>query len=113
VKCLKLEDRFGDLGWVSVLIALPFRDGFLIDTWLMSCRVLKRTVEAAFFLDLVDFCREKGGETLYAQYIPTPKNVPVAELLPSLGFRQEEEYWRFDLSKQTPPTEVKICHQRA
>src|SRR5208283_2645269 len=42
---VSLRDRFGDNGLISVLLAKEEGDALVIDTWLMSCRVLKRGVE--------------------------------------------------------------------
>jgi FkbH-like protein len=44
---ISLKDRFGDYGLISVLILKrESADAFFLDTWIMSCRVLKRGVEA-------------------------------------------------------------------
>ena len=44
-RTVSLRDRFGDNGLISVLLAGQTGDALEIDTWLMSCRVLKRGVE--------------------------------------------------------------------
>src|SRR5262249_34476262 len=43
---VSLKDRFGDNGLISVVLAQAKQGVLEIDTWLMSCRVLKRGVEA-------------------------------------------------------------------
>jgi FkbH-like protein len=87
---IKLKDRFGDNGLISILIAKIEERALVIDSWLMSCRVLKRGVEQAVFLDLLKSARalqEKYAFTrLSGRYIPTKKNKMVEELLPSFGF---------------------------
>lgn len=107
-RALELRDRFGELGLVAVLIALPGPAGYRIDTWLMSCRVLQRTVEIFFFEHLVEFCRQQGQSALWADYVPTAKNALVADLLPRLGFVETAgEGWRLDLEQRTElPTYV-------
>ena len=86
----KLTDRFGDNGLVSVAIA--HRTGDLLDIalWLMSCRVLKRTMEHAMLDALVTHARALGVTTLRGTYIPTAKNAMVANHYPALGFQQAE-----------------------
>jgi FkbH-like protein len=42
---VRLKDQFGDHGLISIVIAEKSGNELLIDTWLMSCRVLKRQVE--------------------------------------------------------------------
>jgi FkbH-like protein len=86
---LRMIDRFGDYGLVSVIIGVPdsARPGALrIDTWLMSCRVINRTVEEFFFNTLIEECRAKGVGSLVGVYAATAKNGLVANLYPRLGF---------------------------
>ncbi len=42
---VRLKDRFGDHGLISIVIGKKAGDTMQMDTWLMSCRVLKRQVE--------------------------------------------------------------------
>ncbi len=45
VLCVRLADRFADHGLVAVVIAVEVGDALAVDTWLMSCRVIGRTLE--------------------------------------------------------------------
>lgn len=87
---MRIADRFGDYGLISVLIAVPDDEApettLRIDTWLMSCRVIARTAEEGFFLQLMNLARTLGFKRLRGEYIPTPKNELVRELFPRLGF---------------------------
>jgi len=85
---LRARDRFGDHGLVSVLIGVPSGEPntILIDTWLMSCRVIGRTVEQFFFGVFVERSRELGYHRIAGEYIPTKKNALVSGLYDSLGF---------------------------
>jgi FkbH-like protein len=87
----RLADRFGDLGMIGVVIAKarPAEDGareVLIDSWLMSCRVLGRKVEEAMLRVLVERAAATGAARLRAHYRPTAKNGMVRGLLDRLGF---------------------------
>jgi predicted enzyme involved in methoxymalonyl-ACP biosynthesis len=57
----------------------------------MSCRVAGRHVEDAFFYWMLGELKKSGFETLRASYIPTLKNVPVKDFLPSLGAKELEK----------------------
>ena len=81
-----LADRFGDHGLVSVIIGIKQGSTLFIDTWLMSCRVLKRGLESFALNHLAQAARSLGCTQLLGEYIPTPKNEMVATLYPSLGF---------------------------
>ena len=82
-----LKDRICDHGLIGLIILVPkSKSVWEIDTWLMSCRVLNRTVEKAIFEYIRKKMIEKGATRLEATYRPTPKNGMVSDLLPSLGF---------------------------
>jgi FkbH-like protein len=85
----RLADRFGDNGLVSAMLLRA--DGhdptvLEIDTWVMSCRVFGRQLEAEALNIAVDACRQRGARQLRADFLPTAKNGVVAKLYPSLGF---------------------------
>jgi FkbH-like protein len=82
----RLADRFGDNGLVSVLVGRVSGDTAEIDTWLMSCRVLKREMEWAMFDALVEQCQARGIRRIVGVYIPSKKNGMVAEHYSGLGF---------------------------
>ncbi len=104
----RLTDRFGDHGMISVLIVdTADPAAWVIDTWLMSCRVLKRGVERALLDQLVVYGRREGASCLLGQYIPTSKNTLVAGLYAELGFEPFESsspgsWWRLDLKRHLP-----------
>lgn len=83
---VRLTDKFGDNGMISVLIARAEGEAWVIDTWLMSCRVLGRRVEEAMLGQLVQAAAASGAKTLYGDYLPSAKNAMVAEHYPKLGF---------------------------
>jgi FkbH-like protein len=83
---VRLVDRFGDNGVVAVLIARVNGTDAVIETWLMSCRVLGRRVEEACLNVLAQRCAELGAERLIGLYRPTEKNGMVREMYRSLGF---------------------------
>jgi FkbH-like protein len=83
---VRLADRFGDHGLISVVIAEITGDVFAIDTWLMSCRVLKRQVEEVVVNEMVRLAAERGCARLRGLYLPTAKNAMVRDLYPRMGF---------------------------
>ncbi|MBQ9443314.1 MAG: HAD family hydrolase [Lachnospiraceae bacterium] len=82
-----LKDKFGDHGLVSVVILKKESpDVFFVDTWLMSCRVLKRGMEEFIINHLVSAAGKNGAKTLKAEYIPTKKNKMVEHIYEQMGF---------------------------
>lgn len=88
--CFRLSDRFGDNGLISVIIAKPDSrwgaDALFIDTWLMSCRVLGRGVEAAALETLVAAIVKKGFGALVGEFRPSGRNGLVERHYEQLGF---------------------------
>ena len=84
---LRLLDRFGDNGVIAIIIGrlLESRD-LLIDTWLMSCRVLGRQVEPTTLNLIAEQAQKLGAKRLAGEYIPTKKNGMVKDHYARLGF---------------------------
>lgn len=87
-----LRDKFGDHGLVSVVI-LEKRNSeeLFIDTWLMSCRVLKRGMEEFVVNKLIEEAKKNGFIRIQAEYIPTAKNKMVSDIYKTMGFEEVEE----------------------
>jgi FkbH-like protein len=109
---VRLKDRFGDHGLISIVIGERAGDTMKIDTWLMSCRVLKRQVEEEVLNELVRLARLKGCRTLLGTYLPTPKNEMVRDFYGRMGFTltsETEEKREFELRLGNfSPLETKI-----
>jgi FkbH-like protein len=102
----RLADKFGESGLVTVIIGrtVPHEGGSAldIDTWLMSCRVLGRTVEAAVLGQVAALARARGCRALLGRYIPTTRNQLVADLYERMGFTREGDGWRLYLDEAPP-----------
>ena len=82
-----LEDKFGDNGLIAVVIMKrQDADTLFVDTWFMSCRVLKRGMENFTLNTMVETARQKGYKRIIGEYLPTAKNSMVEQHYPSLGF---------------------------
>jgi len=90
---IRVADKFGDHGLISLAIAVPGSSAgdLEIDTWLMSCRVIGRTVEELQFNLLLEHAQTQGFARMVGLYIPTPKNPLVAGLYDRLGFTRGDE----------------------
>lgn len=82
-----LKDKFGDHGLISVVIMKKVdNETLFIDTWLMSCRVLKRGMEEFIVNKMLDTAKKNGYKTVQGEYIKTPKNAMVEKIYSKLGF---------------------------
>lgn len=99
-----LEDKFGDNGLICVII-MEKRDAktLFVDTWFMSCRVLKRGMENFTLNTMVEYAKALGFERIVGEYIPTLKNGMVKEHYPNLGFKAiGENLYELDVRTYTP-----------
>ncbi|OFX08822.1 MAG: hypothetical protein A2516_08690 [Alphaproteobacteria bacterium RIFOXYD12_FULL_60_8] len=85
---VRLRDKFGDNGMISVVICREAKEGAMdIDTWLMSCRVLGRGVEKALLNHLVGEALKRDKSSLIGRYLESGRNALVANHYANLGFR--------------------------
>jgi FkbH-like protein len=83
-----LKDKISDYGLTGVVVMeKQDEETLFIDTWLMSCRVLKRGMEEFMINKIVETAAENGYRTVVGEYIKTPKNAMVAHIYEKLGFR--------------------------
>ena len=89
-----LEDKFGNNGMICVIILNKVdKETLFIDTWFMSCRVLKRGMENFVLNTIVEFARKKGFVYLKGEYIATVKNEMVKDHYKNLGFNKYNDCW--------------------
>lgn len=115
-RSVRLKDKFGDHGLISVFIGKIEADEFEVDTWLMSCRDLKCGVEDFLFNDLVSELGQKNIKAISGTYIPTAKNNFVKDLYERLGFtciEKTDEATRWKLQSPFHLKEVFIKFEKS
>jgi FkbH-like protein len=114
VRYFNLKDRFGDNGLISVIVMKCDGETLLIDTWVMSCRVLSRGMEEFICLAMISIAKDRGCKKILGRYVPSKKNQLVAGLYEKLGFekcREDENhtsYWELSLQDGNPEYTVYI-----
>jgi FkbH-like protein len=109
VLSIRVRDRFGDHGLVGVAITRDEGESCEIESFLLSCRVIGRTVETAFLSHLARAARARGRKGLVGRFFPTRKNAPARDFYARHGFQLLEEnhegsIWTFDLQHHTIAT---------
>lgn len=100
----RLRDKFGDNGIIGVcIIKENSKFEWEIDTYLLSCRVLGRTVETAFLSFIVNVASRESVKSIHGIYVPTKKNQPASDLYKLHGFKLHEQSlkkmkWVLDVS---------------
>ncbi|MDB6130831.1 MAG: uncharacterized protein JWM04_1938 [Verrucomicrobiales bacterium] len=110
---ISLRDKFGDNGLISVILACEENLELNIDTWLMSCRVLKRGVELFVLSELIIEAKRRNLHHIAGKYIRTEKNALVVDHYRQLGFEKTGEAegwtsWRLDIDtlKENPKSYI-------
>ena len=106
---VRLADIFGDNGMISVVICRPGEVGeWMIDSWLMSCRVLGRKVEDMVLREILEHARRASIRRLLGVYKPTERNELVMDHYAKLGFTKLSEEstgltrWEFQVDGSGP-----------
>lgn len=90
---LSLSDRFSNYGIMSSIVIQRIKNIAFIDTWVMSCRVLKRGLENVAFNKICDIAMKWGCDWVVGEYLPTKKNRMVSTLLIEIGFEKCPTDW--------------------
>jgi len=102
---LKLSDKHGSSGLVSIIVGRIKGNECHVDLFLMSCRVLKRGVEFIIFDEYIKYCKKHNMNRVIGYYFKSAKNSIVSTLYKDLGFlmvnddSKEKLVWILDVSK--------------
>jgi FkbH-like protein len=109
------RDRFGDHGIIGVCILTWSGGECVIDTFLLSCRVIGRGIEQAMMSFVVDQARSRGLQRLSAEFVPTRKNAPALGFYERVGlFKTADTWYGRDLAEFvcSVPSHIRCVHQR-
>ncbi|MGA9495750.1 MAG: HAD-IIIC family phosphatase, partial [Terriglobales bacterium] len=104
---ISVRDRFGDHGVVGVAFAHDKGEQCEVDTFLLSCRVIGRTIETALLARLAESAAQRGCKRLEGWFRPTKKNAPARDFYEQHGFQWqatscEGSLWTLDLESSAP-----------
>jgi FkbH-like protein len=108
---VRVRDRFGDAGVVGLALARNQGDSCLIDSLLLSCRVIGRGIETALLAHLAENAAKNGTAQLVGEFIATKKNAPCADFYLDHGFTEDTSskdtqtgsvFYRLDLTTSAP-----------
>jgi FkbH-like protein len=105
VLCGSVKDRFGDNG-ITLLCIVVFdaqKKIAVIDTFLLSCRILGRGIEIAFLRYVLNQILDKDYNRVEASYVQTQKNDQTRDFYDKNGFKVmeiNESYTNYELELQ-------------
>ena len=86
IYCMSVSDRFGDNGITATMFLEDVDDVTVnIDTLLLSCRILGKGIEEAFFKTVLNLLRLDGYRRVTADYLPTAKNGQTSDFFDRMG----------------------------
>jgi FkbH-like protein len=93
-RMVEVKDRYGDYGLVGVIIFGLEAEALVVQSFMLSCRVLGRGVENHILKYLALLARENQLPKIQIPYIATPKNIPILnfleQILPEGGYQSGE-----------------------
>jgi FkbH-like protein len=97
VYAIGAKDRYAGYELMGVMILEPQAERLHIDSFLLSCRILGRTLETAALGFACERARARGASKLSAEIIETERNTPVRDVYKRHGFT-EHGGGRFELA---------------
>jgi len=88
VLLMRAQDRFGDYGWSGLAITKVEGTHALIDTFLLSCRVMGKNAEFALIAAVAKWAGDRGCTHINGLYLPTSKNLPCKDFLEQCGLKK-------------------------
>lgn len=85
---VSLKDKFSNYGVIACVVLRFEGDDCLIENWVMSCRVLKKTVENYTAYKIIETSKKRGSKKIRAEFIQSKKNRMVSDLYDRLGFER-------------------------
>jgi len=89
VYAMFVKDKFGDNGLTGVCIVKEDENNsknVILDSFLMSCRIIGRNIEFVFIGYIIKELANKGYKTLCSDYIQSSKNALVENFYDKVGF---------------------------
>jgi FkbH-like protein len=86
VYTMRVADRFGDFGLTGVAIVAPEAGAWHLESFLLSCRVIGKSVETALLARIAEDARSAGASALSAEFIDSGRNQVAATFLSQHGF---------------------------
>jgi len=109
VGCAEVEDKFGESGITNIFIIKKNNEEWILDTFLLSCRIIGRGIEEGILGKIIEMAKKEGVKKIKAQFIPTQKNKPAENFLSNYGFQKEGKYWIFSLQNPIKiPTHITV-----
>ena len=109
LRTVQVKDRYGDNGIVGLVMTKKEKEQLSIDTFLLSCRVIGRTIETAMLAFILKIAKTENFHSVVGKIIPTQKNVPARDFYRQHNFKLVEgsesgwSTWQYAVGKDLIP----------
>ena len=116
---VEVQDKYGDYGLTALCIVKKDNknNSLLIDSFLLSCRIIGRNIEFALIDYLINLYKKCSYENINACYKATKKNDQVKHFFDNcsfevVSFNEEMKYYRLNINNYLPQNidYIKIKH---
>ena len=91
VFCAGVKDKYGDNGiTIAGILKQVKPNHMIIDSYLLSCRILGRNIEKVVLVEVINSLRKQGVSLFNAEFIPTKKNQLAEDFFDNIGFKVDE-----------------------
>lgn len=102
---VKVKDKFGDNGITGAVIIKKDGERWVIDSFLLSCRIIGRRVEEAILAYILTGAKKENAATLVGAFIQTKKNAPAKAFYEKNGFKlvedkEDGQVWEFPVDQE-------------
>ena len=101
VEGIEVSDKFGNNGITGVYIIEKTDSEWIIDTFLLSCRVMGRGVEDIMLKQIIERAKQENIKKIKGKFVPTAKNKPAENFYKEFNFRKEGDFWVFNTEQET------------
>jgi len=101
ISVVRAKDKFGNYGLIGVLILRFSKTDCIIDTLLMSCRILGRNIEESILLYIKKIAKDRNSKKLIGRLNLTKKNKLVFDFYTKSGFLPIIESTNFEYDLMT------------
>ena len=94
---------------VAALVIVKKNNSWIIDNFVMSCRVMGRDIEHAILSKLIMLAYDSKQESVVGRFVASSKNMPVVDLYKKNQFLLNDDgNWIFEFSQQNVPLESNL-----
>ena len=86
-----VKDKYGDNGLTAMAIIVLEGSTAIIDSFLMSCRIIGRNIEKVIINNLIQWMIDHKIKEIKSEYIASKKNIQVSHFYDDLGFDIQSE----------------------